>query len=102
MPKHAMIDAKYRRLMLIQPESVRQSVLTDLEIDIVKHVERRGHTTSPAMADAFGMTVQNASNRLAQLIDKGYLVRYNAGSPSGGDMFEYKVHPEIWSKKDES
>lgn len=98
MPKTVMIEAKFRRLMLVVPESVRQSILSDREIEIVKYVERKGpKVTTRDAADAFYCSTSSMSVQMSKLIDKGYLYRVKMADPTGGKMYAYSVRAEIWS-----
>lgn len=85
-----MIDVKFRRMMLEHPQIVQKSILSELERNIANYVHRQSKPVfSPEVAGAFGITVPNASVRLATLCKKGYLVRCQVTAPSGGCEYEY-------------
>jgi hypothetical protein len=56
----------------------------------LEYVRARGAATSREVADALGLQIANASNKLAALQRDGYLVRQERSAPSGGVEFEYR------------
>lgn len=89
-----LLDLKFRKLMLSNPELVRRSVLTDWQCSVVRYVkncaEGNANTTTRHAADAFGMSVSSASTQLKNLVELGYLKRTKSVAPSGGIEYQYR------------
>lgn len=85
-----MIDKKFRRLMMDHPEIVRNSMLSDRQIEIAKLVHRLPTPIySTDIADRLGISIQNASSQMAKLAKAGYVTRQRVVAPSGGHEYQY-------------
>lgn len=88
-----MKDKALMELILSNPRLVREKLLTDREIELVREVKRQGEAviTSHDVALRWDVSIQNASNTLSRLHKKGYLKRTNRGHDSGGGEFIYEA-----------
>ncbi len=69
---------------------IRDNLPTQKQIELLQYVQRYGPVTSSAVADSLDISLQSATQRLKLLYSKGYLNRYNVGSPSGGTLYKYE------------
>jgi predicted transcriptional regulator len=81
------------KMMIETPNYVREKILSDIEIEVFDQVKGTGDLgmTSNVLSGLRDVSVQNASNVLRKLHDKGYLKRTNEGASSGGDEYVYRV-----------
>lgn len=85
-----MIDAKYRRLMLLTPSIVLDAVIKGQQQEIALFVHRASQrVTSTDVSDRFAISVSHASTILNALVKKGYVYRAKRTHESGGVEFQY-------------
>lgn len=91
-----VLDLKFRKLMLSNPELVRRSVLTDWQCRLVRYIRNcvecagaaKGVTARQVSA-TFGVSVPSASTQLKNLAELGYLKRRKGFASSGGIEYTY-------------
>jgi len=90
-----VIEDKFKKLMVECPSVVRDVVLTNQQIEVVKLVariqDRKDGVLSPDIAGAMGWLVPHASALLRQLVRKGYLTRVQRNSATGGCEYVYRT-----------
>lgn len=59
--------------------------------DLVEYVLRRGSVLTSQVASELGLSVQNASTRLKNLVSHGYLLRSEDVADTGGIEFKYSA-----------
>jgi DNA-binding MarR family transcriptional regulator len=81
------------RLAVLNGESssIRDTLLTQNQIDLVLWVNLRGKTTASDVARVKNVSIQNASSKLAVLHKKGYLNRKTESALSGGIEHYYTI-----------
>lgn len=57
--------------------------------EVLSFALNRKQTLARDLAGAQGLSITNASTRLRQLWERGYLLRHEIGAPSGGTEFVY-------------
>ena len=85
------MDKKLMKLFLECPNVVREVVLSDMQIALVKHIKGSdyGWIEAKQLAEMEGCSIQNASTRLAVLCRKKYLTRVGFAAKSGGTEYRY-------------
>ena len=74
------------------PELINQLHLGKGQLAIYQFIRNNGITTSLDVAKHFDMAVNTASMNLKHICDKGYLVKKEGKSSSGGKLMSYEVY----------
>ena len=88
-----MKDKTLMTLMVECPGFIREKLLTDGQIELIKDAKRLDEEglTSRWVSNVYDISIQSASSKLKKLHKKGYLKRTNEGADSGGDEYVYRV-----------
>lgn len=79
----------FKLLMITNPEMIKRLRLSDEQVVLFNVVGQLVEASTPAVAEELMITIQSASNRLAQLYRKGYVDRRIRRQESGGFQFLY-------------
>jgi predicted transcriptional regulator len=75
--------------MLGNTEEIKNLLLTDHAISVVKWVDSEREATSDQVAKKFNISIQSASQLLTKLYKKCYLRREEIKQDSGGCQYNY-------------
>ncbi len=80
-------------LMVENPGLINSIYLSASKLNVFNFVRQHSESgvTSRNIADHLGITVQSASTRLKDLLEKGYLIREQSIGESGGLEYIYKA-----------
>jgi len=84
-----------QKYFLENPEQCRELILTDHKIGVFNLVKDRKTLTANELAVCRDITIQNASQQLRVLWEKGYLKRVERSDDSGGYCHEYSSDVEV-------
>ena len=84
------MDKKLMKLFIDCPNYIREIVLNDYQLEIVRAIRDRGTMTARQLAARKDITIQSASTQLATLYRRKYLKRKGFNSESGGIEYEYE------------
>ncbi len=79
------------KLMVECPNTYREVLLSDPQIELFNLVKEREPIRAPEVADVLCISNESASTRLSQLFKKKYLKRVDRGCKSGGKSYEYST-----------
>lgn len=65
--------------------------LTKANLEIIELIIERKKVTTALVANAFDISVPNASSKLKKLVDDGYILRFEETAESGGIEFIYQA-----------
>lgn len=71
------------------PDIVRKAILSDVQIELFKYIEKAGKVYSREIAEEYSWSVQNATMKLRKLYEAGYLKRIGVAQESGGIEYQY-------------
>jgi DNA-binding MarR family transcriptional regulator len=78
-----------RAMMLNNKDQIDRLRISDLERSMFNYIDGFECVHAVEIAKRFNISIQNASTRLKRLFDKGYLVRVELSSPTGGVEYQY-------------
>ncbi len=90
---YPMTPAVLRKWMIECHKSVLSLTLSRSQVLLfrtVRYLQLNGEVTSSEVGKTLRLSTQCASTRLKTLVRKGYLTRHNLGSPTGGNLYEYR------------
>lgn len=94
--KTVFMDQHLRRLFLHKRQIAEDLRLTDREYEVLNFIRANGRkATTPEVADEFKNSIHSASMGLSKLYKKGYLVRHEIVSLSGGRKFIYELEESL-------
>ena len=64
--------------------------ITSSTMELVEYVIKQGSVTTSKVADALGISVQNASTKLKNLVKQGFVLRYEEAADTGGVEYIYQ------------
>jgi DNA-binding MarR family transcriptional regulator len=85
------MNKKLMKLFLENPSTVREAILSDNQVDILKFIrdEPTGYIYARDLADVDCCSIQLASTMLGRLYRKGYLKRTERVAETGGIEYKY-------------
>ena len=90
-----MNDMQIRNLMLHHPVKVKYLRLSNQQRTLLYYISKHKSVNSGDIVNVYGITVQNAWNRLNRLHRQGYLSRRYGMNPTGGVMYTYYIADRI-------
>jgi predicted transcriptional regulator len=79
------------RQILLNRDAVKELLPTDMQMRILKFIDSRHEVKSPEVAVHFKISVANASIQLSKMYNNGWLLRRDAGDPTGGITYIYRA-----------
>jgi predicted transcriptional regulator len=79
------------RQILLNRDAVKELLPTDMQMRILKFVDTRYEVKSTDVAVNFKISVANASIQLSKMYNNGWLLRRDAGDPTGGITYIYRA-----------
>ena len=80
-----------RRMVINNYDVLDRVKLSGSQIRLYWSVVNAGKVTSQEVAGWRNISIQNATVQLKALFKAGYLMRSDAGEPTGGRLFEYSA-----------
>ena len=92
-------ETEIRKMVIAgKADAMRELLLPQKLVDELKNLYCQGEFTAAAMSSAKGITIQNASTRLAKHFRRGYLNRRLESAESGG--VEYIYFLPDWAREE--
>ena len=79
------------RQILRNRDTIKELLPTDMQMRILRFIDTRHEVKSSEVAVNFKITVANASIQLSKMYNNGWLLRRDAGDPTGGITYIYRA-----------
>lgn len=90
------LDRTIRNLVMTNLVDIKRLFLTPAAVSAIKFIASKSDgVISNDIAEKYNISVQNASQHLTNLHNKGYLVRREIKSDSGGIQYVYWASPDL-------
>ena len=91
-----MLKTKIREYVLSgKSDEIRMLLMSQQRLKLIRKIIKGKITTAEELANAEGISIQNASMKMHRFFVQGYLNRYSTDSASGGIEFIYSVPENI-------
>lgn len=85
-----MNESEIRKAIIYENEDVRYLIISAHAAKLMKRIIKWGTITTSEFSERSEISIQNASSQLKALFNKGYLLRKEVISKTGGIEYVYK------------